>query len=438
MSQQAGWVRGALVVAALVVVAAAPAGSAGFGIFEQGSQAMGMAGAFTAQADDPSAIFHNAAGLAFFTERDIMVGTTLITNTETSFRGAAPFPGPGVTADQESVVFFPSHAYYVQPINERMTFGFGFFTPFGLATEWENPDTFPGRFISYEAELQSFDLTPNIGWRLTPNFGIGIGAIARASTVELNQRAGLVNPFANFAVVDIADVSLESDWEIGYGFQLGLLHRVNSSFSWGLSYRSQVDTDYAGEADFTQISTGIPQLDAVVAASLPFGAPVAVETGIDFPDMASLGLAFALSRNTTLEVDANWTGWSSFDTLVIDFDDARDRGSELDVERREEWDDAWNYRLGFAWRRPGGSEWRLGYVFDETPQPERAAGPLLPDNDRNGFTVGYGSPRDGGMYWDVALMYLVFDEREVRESIDNFFGTYEQTAWLLGITVGWN
>ena len=49
-----------LVCAAAVVLAAFPVDGAGFGVFQQGAKAMGMAGAFTAQADDPSAMFHNA------------------------------------------------------------------------------------------------------------------------------------------------------------------------------------------------------------------------------------------------------------------------------------------------------------------------------------------------------------------------------------------
>ena len=34
-------------------------------------------------------------------------------------------------------------------------------------------------------------------------------------------------------------------------------------------------------------------------------------------------------------------------------------------------------------------------------------------------------------------MYLPFKERKVTESVDNFFGTYNTTAWLLGVTLGW-
>ena len=56
----------ALVVVALAALAAAPLSAAGFGIFEQGAKANGMAGAFTAQADDPSALFYGHIGVYAF------------------------------------------------------------------------------------------------------------------------------------------------------------------------------------------------------------------------------------------------------------------------------------------------------------------------------------------------------------------------------------
>ena len=61
--------------------------------------------------------------------------------------------------------------------------------------------------------------------------------------------------------------------------------------------------------------------------------------------------------------------------------------------------------------------------------------PLLPDADRNGFTVGYGH-RGARFATDLALMYLPFDERETATNHDGFQGTYNTTAWLVGLTFG--
>jgi long-chain fatty acid transport protein len=340
-----------------------------------------------------------------------------------------------VSEEQETLSEFPPHAFWVQPIQDsHWTFGLGVYAPFGLTTEWKDPDQFSGRFISAKAALRAVDVNPTIGWRVSDTFGIGFGAIGRFSDVELIQHVPAFNPFAG-TISDVATLELESDFDSGYGFNVGLLHKYNNSFSWGLSYRSKIEIDYGGDANLSQNPTGTP-FDPIIAVTLPFNRDLPVETSIEFPDMASLGLAFALTPNLLLETDANWTGWSTFDVLVIDF-----TGGDLpDTTRHEGWDDAYNYRAGLRWTTSPGREWRFGYVFDETPQPEEAVSPLLPDADRNGFTVGYGW-QGASSSFDVALMYLDFDDRTRArnfpgEAAGTYFGTYSNQAWLLGLTLG--
>jgi long-chain fatty acid transport protein len=102
----------------------------------------------------------------------------------------------------------------------------------------------------------------------------------------------------------------------------------------------------------------------------------------------------------------------------------------------ENWDDVYNYRAGFRWSVSPAHQWRVGYVYDETPQPDETVSPLLPDNDRNGFTVGFGY-RGAKHAFDVALMYLDFGERTTTTNVNNFNGSYETAAYLLGLTYTW-
>ncbi len=417
--------------AAIVIAAGASASAAGFGTFEQGTLAMGLAGAFTAQADDGSALFHNPAGIAFATERQFQVGATFITFSEAEFDGANPFPGEGVAAERERPFETPPHVYWVQPLGPTWRFGLGVNSPFGLSTEWKNRDEFSGRRISTKAALKTIDINPTLAVQLTERFGIGVGAVARFSSVELNRYVPFAIPMTS-SVVDVGKLELSSDFDSGYGFNLGLLQKVNNSLSWGFSYRSRVKIEYGGDARFTQISTGSAPLDGVVAAIIPFGQNIPVETTIEFPDMASFGVAIALSPTMTLEVDANWTGWSSFDAVPLTLVGYPQFSSVLP----EDWDDVYNYRAGLRWKTRPDTEWRFGYVYDETPQPEKAASPLLPDENRNGYTIGYGH-EFSKLALDLALMYLPFDERVVdSESEGQFFGRYNATAWLLGVTLG--
>lgn len=416
----------AMALAIVLLCIPHPAFAAAFGIFEQGSKAMGMAGAFTAQADDPSALFHNAGGLAFLDRQAISLGATYLQVEGTQFEGAAPFPGPGVTGEMKDLNALVPHVYYVRPINERWKWGVGIISPFGLETEWKDPDTWAGRFINQKAKLTVIDVNPTVGWKVSKTFGVGLGIVGRFSDVELNRN--LPATLLGGPPLDIANTRLTSDTETGIGWNVGFLHKPGEYFSWGFSYRSKITVDYGGNGVFTQIPTGIPPIDGVVPVVIPLNQDVPVVTEIEFPDMASLGVAVGLTRQLLAEVDLNWTGWSSFDALPLVFATAPQLSSIVE----QGYEDAYNYRVGLRYATARGSQVRFGVVFDESPQPDAAVGPLLPDSDRTGFTVGYSGPR--GRY-DAALMYLDADTRTTLSNRDLFNGTYKTSAWLFGLTV---
>ncbi len=424
------WTAAAALAVLLAAPLAAPLYGAGFALYEHGAKAMGLAGAFTAQADDPSALFHNVGGLAFFEEREVAAGFTLVTSHDESFVGLGPGPAEGTTGTLESLAEPLPHLYWIEPLGRSWRFGLAINSTFGLKTDWEDPDRFAGRYINTEASLFVADLNPNLGVQLTDNLGIGFGAILRFSEVELNRRIPSFDPLS-LSIVDVAAARLASDLDTGLGFQVGILHRASPNFSWGLAYRSRLTVDYGGTARFTQILTGNPALDQLIGATLPFDRDLPVETEIEFPDTATLGLAFSPTPSTLVELDLNWAGWSSFETLRITFPTF----PPLDFLRAENWEDVYNYRLGVLLGRGGVTELRFGVVWDESPQPTEAVSPLLPDADRVGYTFGWGR-RGDRLAVDLSVMYLDFDPRTNDRSIDGFNGTYSQTGWLLAATFG--
>lgn len=419
-----------LAVAVLMAVGAGPAAGAGFGLFEQGAKAMGMAGAFTAQADDPSLFFYNVGGLGFADPWDWSVGAVRVQGTEGTFHGAAPSPGPNARGEQYALSETIYNGGIVLPLGATWRWGVGISTPFGLETKWKDPRGWPGRFLSDKAAIRAIDVNPSVGWKVTPNLGIGFGAIIRNSDLILKRDVPRVIPGG---VLDIAGVTLDSDMERGYGWNVGLLHKPTPSLSWGLSYRSKVKVDYAGNGRFTQHLTGIPTVDGAVPLLLPLNRDLPIETSIEFPDMASLGVAFGLSSSLLLETDFNWTGWSSFDQTTIRFTGVPALNSTINSQ----WEDVYNYRAGLRWTTSPTSQWRFGAYYDETPQPEESVGPLLPDANRKGLTLGYGFT--GAWKVDAALMYVNFDERTRNRTFPGeavFHGTYNNEAWLFGLTFG--
>jgi long-chain fatty acid transport protein len=414
---------------AAAVSAPGPASAAGFALFEQGARGMGFAGAFTAQASDPSAIFHNAGGIAFLRGKQIYLGGTLVAPSST-FEGANPFPGAGVTEKSDAGILLPPAAYYTHQIAPDLVAGIGINVPFGLRSRWANPDGYSGRFIAHSAELTGFSINPTLAFKLADRLAVGAGVDVRLSKVTLERRVPLVSPFTQ-RVLDAADLRLESGTATGIGFNLGVLAKPSDSTSVGVSYRHKVKVEYDGSATFSPLPTGNAQVDAVIASGLPAGAQ-SVTTAITFPALVSAGLAQRWGR-WTFEVDVNWYQWSTFDRLPLTFVDRPDLSEVI----LEEYGDSFQYRFGLERELTEAWTVRGGYFWDETPSPPGSMSPLLPDSDRQGLALG-GSWTSGRLRLDAGS-WLVLSSRRSTAGLnrDRYEGSYKGRALTLGVSLGY-
>jgi long-chain fatty acid transport protein len=166
-----------------------------------------------------------------------------------------------------------------------------------------------------------------------------------------------------------------------------------------------------------------------VRASLPLDVDLPFVSQLELPATATLGLGFGLGRTgqVLLEVDATWTGWSSVQEVafVLPANPLFSSGVEQDFE------DVYRYAVGLAVPLESGWEWRFGYAFDPTPQPERTVGPFFVDADRH--TLSFGLGRD---WLNVGVAYQRWDERTNVENPSGVNGRYRNDYWLLALTVG--
>jgi long-chain fatty acid transport protein len=420
-----------LAALALCAALARPAGAAGFSLYEQGARALGTAGAFTARADDPSAMFFNPAGLAHLDGRSLVISPNLIYY-KSEFSGVAPFPGFGVEEETKGEVFPPFALYYGHGIDSKVAAGIGVYSPYGLQVAWKNPDQFTGRTISTFSRITPFYFVPTVAWAPSPAWRLGAGANLVLSTVELRRHLQAFNPIDN-ETEDIGTVELDSHPGFGAGFNAGIQWWPDDRWRLGATYRSEVDIDYEGPAVFTQLPTGNPAFDAIVAATFP--PDQRVETAVAFPAQASLGIARVLTPAWTGEVNFNWTQWSAFDRLDLVFPAA----PALNESIVEDWDDAINIRAGLEYRGAGGaSPWafRGGYYFDQSPQPTEGVGPLLPDADRHGFTAGLGWRGESVAVDAFALLVTAGDRSTEGINRDGYDGTYSSTSLIAGASLG--
>lgn len=414
--------RRSLLVASILILVTCPAFASGFQVSAQGARAMGMGLAYTAVAEDGSAIYYNPAGLALQQRNDWIVGGMVARTLEGTFDATGTPPGTGVHEEQRVGNVLLPQLY--GSIGGPVKFGVGVFTPFGLPMRWEDPQTFTGRFISHTAIVKTMNINPTFAFQ-AGGFAIGIGADYMLSKIQLER---FIRPAA--APVNIAHTKLSGDLaeNHGWGWNAGVLW---SSPSWattgglraGAAYRSGIDVDHEIEAEFTHLVPGLP-------ATVPNGTFPA-EVSIDYPSSLNAGVAWK-SGSTIVAVDADRTNWSSFDRLDVFLNGS----STPAIHRDTRWEDIWAWRAGVE-TGCGPIVCRIGYYRDSTPQPIEDVGPVLPDSDRQGYTVGIGIDR-GRWALDLADVYVRFDERSTNAAnSDHYFGTYEMTGNEFAFNFHW-
>ena len=118
--------------------------AAGYYLPNQDAFATAKGNAFVATADSPAAVFYNPAGMTQLTRPEVQVGTYSIVLGNTARIG-------GDTYDADRELQAAPHLYFVAPVNEKMSYGFGLNSPFGLGTQW-GQDT-PFRTVVTETKL---------------------------------------------------------------------------------------------------------------------------------------------------------------------------------------------------------------------------------------------------------------------------------------------
>ena len=415
------WISRAL-IALLAALCATGVSASGFSIYEQGAKASGIAGAFTAIADDASANWYNPAALVWMEGRQFQIGGNLITvGGETELDVLDPAFGvfTPTTFEPESSIETPVHAYYTHKVSPNIAWGIGLTTPFGLVTEWQQqPITFSAR----KSELTTIVLNPNVAFRLTENWSVAIGVDYMFADVgEFSRQVPIDldgNPLNGFEI--IGDSNLTGDGD-DFGWNFAVSYRTEFS-SFGFMYRSELSPEIEGSIDYENFGP-----------LAPFFLDSPGSTPLNLPAQAAVGIGFQLTNSVQIAIDVAWAEWSNFESIDVDIDN--ETVFSRDFEILEDWDDTFSYRIGLLWETSPQSEWRFGAVLDESPVPEETLRPSIPDAERTGLTIGYGHTGQRSTV-DFYYMALFFDDITAISGEEGVIaGTYESFAHLAGLSV---
>lgn len=343
----------------------------GFGLNEFGARGNAMGGAVIALPADASTVAYNPAGMTDLAGTNVMVGVTAIAPTADVKVGVAN------ASTLKPSVYFPPHAYLTTQLSDRTWFGVGIYTRFGLGTQYDS--NWPGARNTYNAVLSSYSIAPNLALKITDNLSIAFGPELLISEADLRNHPS-----------PTSDMKLKVDG-MGIGFQLAAYYKFNEQWSAGFTYHSTQHHTDRGKANFSG-PLPFPLVDQSVSISL------------DLPASYSLGLAYKPTKSLKFEADVTFTQWQDYNKMLYEFEYWGTRNS------LKYWRNVWRFQLGTEYMATDWLALRAGFVWDQDPMRKGYEDYMLPANDRQIYSVGFGI-LDGKMTYDFSLMYLMNDDR---------------------------
>jgi len=385
---------------------------------------MGRAGATVADPClDGSSMFFNPAGIAHLENKVVNAGVTFI-----AAGGNFTHQETGEVDDLKRTAIPVPTFYLGIPLKNRLALGLGVFAPYGLETEWD--ETAQGRFLGYNSKVAAIYIQPTVAYKVNDWLSIGGGVDFNIVSVELKQHLDLSEQivpgsslsFAAFGVpnrTDFADAQLEGHGTT-IGYNLGIMAKATDWISFGVRYLSrQKATLDGGEVKISQIETGlfvpvdVPLPTGTVPAGTPVDALVAplfadggtlsdqsANTVLRFPEQLVLGTALQVSPQIKLLLDYQYTNWSVFQALPIEFEHI---GT---VTLQENFVATHGLRLGGEYAFSGDTQLRLGFLTHGAAAPAETVTPNLPEGPRSEITLGFGTKITGGLRFDFAYQYI--------------------------------
>lgn len=394
---------GRAVPVAMAISFASHALAGGFQVPTQSASAGGQGDAFTAKADDASAIYYNPAGLT-------QNGGDLVSGGVYGVFTGFKFEGSGGEESSSEVGFLP-HLYAVTDLgSDRWRIGLGVNTVFGLSEDWGNSG--PLRFDITSDNLSVINVAPTVAYQVSSRFSVGGSLNLYHGEIELNN-------FVPLPGGGEAPLRLTGGGN-AVGFTTGALWRFTDHQSLGIVYRSPFNIDFDGQ------TTVFPPVGPSVG-------PSNSSVEIPFPQIIVLGYAIRPSDRWIITADLQWADWETLNDVAVTSNDPRIAALP---PRQFDYNSTFTYRAGVQYQL--SEEWflRSGFVYSPTSSPDQTFTPTVVDLDSYVVTLGVGYRRNS---WGLDLAYrcVYGPERTVNDSVNSPPGNYSDVTHGIVVTLSW-
>lgn len=328
-----------------LILGGSQARAAGFGLYEFNARGNALAGTTVARDATPGSMAMNPAQVARVPGLQIEAGMTMIT-------AGADVTYAGHTQKTDRQYFFIPHTYMTWQLNEKFSMGLGVFSRFGLGNSY--PEDWAGADTIYDMAVQSMSVQPTLAVNVNEWLSLGIGLEVMWFDIDIRNKIGLgsYGPY-NMGRVDS---KVKGD-NYAVGGTLGVHIHPLDWLSFGASYRTFMKHAIDGKANFNKSEVN-PMFSGTFSQAFQ---NTGAHGTIILPAQTAFGVAVKPWEDLTIEVDAIFTQWSSFEELKIDFDDnlmegVPGRPPVYNSTKEKDWRDVWRIGVGVEYAA------RIGWI----------------------------------------------------------------------------
>ncbi|MFC2168789.1 OmpP1/FadL family transporter [Acidobacteriota bacterium] len=369
-----------------------------------GCRAIAIGGAFAGIADDSSAIFYNPAGLAFQQN-----------NMALSISGFNVWPTHEYSDSlgsnlQSKTNFSVPQIFFTFKASERLTLGFGAYTPYaGGGVEWNDN----GLGLQLKSAMGITSITPSLAYQINDKISIGFNINIYRAVIEDTR-----------TLQNIGTIRTEENGS-AFSMGFGLMFKPNEKLGIGLGVRGPAKMQLSGK---TTVPLEIPELGS-------FEANLSSETQFNLPWDFSMGFSYKLSEKFLFSTSVQYTMWSALDNIEKTLKNIPTEGDQKTIEPM-------NFKNILLWS-VGTEYWvtpvfalRGGIAMDRWATPEETLDFTNIDVDKFTFLGGIGY-RAGRIQIDFVYAYAIGKEREKMDVVLGFPVTekYNLNTMILGIGI---
>ena len=389
--------------------------------------ATGMGTAFTGQADRPSAVYFNPAGIVQMDTAQVSAGLTWL-QPQMRYQSSAPQNGSGYTANMKEDNFLIPNVFVTTPVfKDKFYVGLGENSNFAGGFSWE-ADSF-SRYATVKDSLVNQDYMIVGAYKINDQWSVGVGATDDQSKFEHDQA------LAQGASADADDLFKAND--NAWGFDLAAMFKLNDRNQFGLSYKSPIHHQYRGTLYLNGLNHGGPDYQTT------FGGTTFSTKAIQkltLPQSFTLGYSLKPANKWTINFDLEWTDWSNYEQQTTYYPNVTSAGQKAVLAtgnpQQRSWKSVWSESLGVQYAVTDRFRVRTGYAHHQTPVPKGTFDTEFPDSNSDAVSAGIGYDITSRVTLDIAYVADFYQSRGIVNTVDNSLGAFLNGKYRGFVNIG--